>query len=770
MEASGKESCKNVDKNELKNEIKEELKTELKNEFKIGTKSEVIMGHRPIPLKIANKVMKSICKITIDSKKGIAYGTGFFLNYSDEMKYLMTCFHVINPSLEKENIEIEIYNEKTMKLNFKNRFTKYIPKPKDIAIIEIKKSDEIYKDIEFLDYDYNYIKKGYAIYNNVDIFTVEHPYGDDASCASGKIIKINDNEFEHNIPTDNGSSGCPIILLNNNINLIQAIGIHKEGDNIKKINGGTFIGGFLNEDSNEHKNNYIIAEIFIKEEDINKNIRIINSYEECLRNKVERLYKDDKYKNENEIKKCEIKINEKLIKFNYFHKFQSKGKYIMKYIFKNDIKNICLMFRGCSSLTNIDLSNFNTNNVTIMNGIFGECSSLTNIDLSNCNTKNVNDMGCMFSGCSSLTNIDLSNFNTDNVINMNGMFYECSSLTNIDLSNFNTDKVNNMEFMFNGCSSLVNIDLSNFNTDNVTNMNGMFDGCSSLTNNDLSNFNKRKKSDQQDDNLINFNKIKSPIESKDDFIIENIKRIKELYEGESYLEKILNSNIEKNEYFVVFDKQWLDTWKRIVDYDILKERLRNFKDSCGNEILIDEVRNIFLKLNTKQKLEELGEMDTTKLMKYSICNKLINEKSDFIPILSNYSVYFSRIIKNSLTISGQISNKKIFIDNIYINKKLLNLKNIERKLIILYKEYGKKEYNRIIINIEIKENIKKIINELKNKKIEDIINLKKYKIDIITSEIIQTERRKKEEEEEKKRKEEEEEKKRKEEERRKEEN
>ena len=78
MEASGKESCKNGDKNELKNEIKEELKIELKNEFKIGTKSEVIMGHRPIPLKIANKVMKSICKITIDTKKGIARGTGFF--------------------------------------------------------------------------------------------------------------------------------------------------------------------------------------------------------------------------------------------------------------------------------------------------------------------------------------------------------------------------------------------------------------------------------------------------------------------------------------------------------------------------------------------------------------------------------------------------------------------------------------------------------------------------------------------------------------------
>ena len=34
------------------------------------------------------------------------------------------------------------------------------------------------------------------------------------------------------------------------------------------------------------------------------------------------------------------------------------------------------MFYGCSSLTNIDLSNFNTNNVTDMYGMFSGCSKL----------------------------------------------------------------------------------------------------------------------------------------------------------------------------------------------------------------------------------------------------------------------------------------------------------------------------------------------------------------------------------------------------------
>ena len=57
-----------------------------------------------------------------------------------------------------------------------------------------------------------------------------------------------------------------------------------------------------------------------------------------------------------------------------------------------------------------------------------ECESLTSINLSNFNTQNVTDMGCMFSGCKSLTNINLSNFNTQNVTNMRWMFSNCSSL------------------------------------------------------------------------------------------------------------------------------------------------------------------------------------------------------------------------------------------------------------------------------------------------------------------------------------------------------
>ena len=163
---------------------------------------------------------------------------------------------------------------------------------------------------------------------------------------------------------------------------------------------------------------YINAEIYIKEVDINTNIRIINSFENAKKEYIWLDSTDDISGNEKEIKRCEIKINGESIPFCYFYKFNKSGKYNIQYSFSIRLTNVNYMFSGCSSLTNIDLSNFNTQKVT--------------------------DMSNMFANCRSLTNIDLSKFNTQNAINMSYMFYECISLTNIDISNFNTHNVTNM--------------------------------------------------------------------------------------------------------------------------------------------------------------------------------------------------------------------------------------------------------------------------------------------------------------------------------------
>ena len=49
-----------------------------------------------------------------------------------------------------------------------------------------------------------------------------------------------------------------------------------------------------------------------------------------------------------------------------------------------------------------------------MSYIFYKCLSLSSLpDISKWNTNNVTNMSYMFSGCSSLINIDLSNFNNE---------------------------------------------------------------------------------------------------------------------------------------------------------------------------------------------------------------------------------------------------------------------------------------------------------------------------------------------------------------------
>ena len=52
-------------------------------------------------------------------------------------------------------------------------------------------------------------------------------------------------------------------------------------------------------------------------------------------------------------------------------------------------------------------------------------------------------MGGMFCGCSSLTSLDISKCDINNVINMKCIFCECSSLSSLDISKFKTNNNDN---------------------------------------------------------------------------------------------------------------------------------------------------------------------------------------------------------------------------------------------------------------------------------------------------------------------------------------
>ena len=161
----------------------------------------------------------------------------------------------------------------------------------------------------------------------------------------------------------------------------------------------------------------------------------------------------------------------------------------------SNVTNMGFMFLGMSNLTTLNLSNFDTSKVTNMARMFVGMSNLTSLNLSNFDTSNVTNMGSMFSLMSNLTTLNLSNFDTSKVTNMQAMFQGMSNLTTLNLSSFNTSKVTDMSDMFAEMHSLTTLDLSNFNTSKVTNMSEMFRNMSNLTSLNLSSFNTSKVTD-----------------------------------------------------------------------------------------------------------------------------------------------------------------------------------------------------------------------------------------------------------------------------------
>ena len=192
--------------------------------------------------------------VKINMKNGLE-GTGFFMKIKineKQINCLFTCNHVINDdNIDlKETIKITYgkINQETnlkIKLDINQRLIKTFLPPIDITLIEIIKSDNIPED-KYLFPDYNY-KNGFNFYKNKNFYMAGYPRSEigesERSISSGKIVKIGNMEFEHTLDSRSCSSGSPICLLDSK----SVVGIHKQGNDIKKINYGTFIGSILDD-------------------------------------------------------------------------------------------------------------------------------------------------------------------------------------------------------------------------------------------------------------------------------------------------------------------------------------------------------------------------------------------------------------------------------------------------------------------------------------------------------------------------------------------
>ena len=144
-------------------------------------------------------------------------------------------------------------------------------------------------------------------------------------------------------------------------------------------------------------------------------------------------------------------------------------------------------FSGITNMISISFtSEFNTENVEDMDGMFADCSSLVSINFSNLNTRNVKDMTGMFHSCISLYSIDFSNLDLRNVESMYKFCYICNSLVSVNFTNSKTLNITSYMSMFGDCFNLTSLELPNFKTRNID---IMFDYCPNLRYIDLRSIN-----------------------------------------------------------------------------------------------------------------------------------------------------------------------------------------------------------------------------------------------------------------------------------------
>ena len=395
--------CSENEKKELNLQNKEFL---IKNEANIKKGKNLTLNQSNL---LNEKVKKSVCEIIIDN----GYGSGFFCkiklpnNNNEEIYCLITNNHVItkNILMDKDIIEIKLNNKELIISLNKNRRI-WTNEKIDFVCFEIIKEDNIIEIINPIEidencYNINYNTKEYDEKGIVIPGTTEK----DIELPQGIIGFIKDEKhkelFFHNCNTKPGFSGGPIILIDN----LKIIGIHRGYEENNEKNIGIYFKEILRNINKENeinrKNiNYILDiglnEVYGKD--------IIN----CIL-EVDIIGSEIIIFNQNENNKKEIKDNYAFLgnkriniineenKWKIYYKFTQKGKYNLKIIFKNNIKD--------------------------MNSFFENCSNIYSIDLSNFDTSKVNDMGFMFSKCHKLQEIKgINKFNTNQVTKMNSMF------------------------------------------------------------------------------------------------------------------------------------------------------------------------------------------------------------------------------------------------------------------------------------------------------------------------------------------------------------
>ena len=206
----------------------------------------------PISIEKTKKILEQMDKCVCRIYNNNCEGTGFFTKIpykSGFLPVLITNNHILDKNDIKNNDKITIYlnyDKKVSIIEINNERKRYTDIELDITIIEIYEKDHINNEFLYLDesiIDYfesnkqvnpEYLKN---IYSNKSIYLLNYPEGNNIVVSYGPPPKFINKEIQHNCITKNGSSGSPILLINNQ----KLIGIHYGSSEKFNFNKGVSI-------------------------------------------------------------------------------------------------------------------------------------------------------------------------------------------------------------------------------------------------------------------------------------------------------------------------------------------------------------------------------------------------------------------------------------------------------------------------------------------------------------------------------------------------
>ena len=198
---------------------------------------------KPVTIEETARILKQMKKNISKIYTFNGNGTGFFCKIQYENKSIntfITNYHVINADYIKENkkINLSINDDSeiiTININDINKRLIYSKMEYDITIIELKSEDNI-NDVYYLEIDEKIFQENSKIYyEGKTIYDLSYPNGGKASVSYGILKKFNEYNIQHLCSTDRGSSGSPLLNLENH----KVVGIHRGGSNVFEFNKGT---------------------------------------------------------------------------------------------------------------------------------------------------------------------------------------------------------------------------------------------------------------------------------------------------------------------------------------------------------------------------------------------------------------------------------------------------------------------------------------------------------------------------------------------------